>query len=89
MNKCCSCDALNLDPNSKDEKKHHVKITFLESTLDQKYDWPRRRDISCVATKFVFHGPLTIYGHGPFDMAATETSTVQKKYDQMRSGSSR
>ena len=59
-----------------------VKSKFLHSVPDSKFAWPTKDDIDCVHKKFIFFGPLTLEGVGPFRVA--ELKSVQCTFKQIK-----
>ena len=51
---------------------------FLHKGCGNTYMWPHMDDIETISSKFVFAGPLTILGHGPFTFS--EQEDLQKLY---------
>ena len=49
-----------------DEEPSVFQCKFLRKTCGNKYVWPKTDDIEQISSKFIFAGPLTICGHGPF-----------------------
>ena len=72
---------LKEDCNCKEcETKPHISMKFLIQRGDtSQFEWPKRRpDLDCFDLKFIIFGPVTLIGHGPFEIK--ELELLQKLY---------
>ncbi|XP_014677479.1 PREDICTED: uncharacterized protein LOC106817333 [Priapulus caudatus] len=70
----CSCSAVSGD---------HFRMRFLKcDALTGKFSWPCSDDIECLASLWMFAGPLTLDGHGPFTI--DEIDIIEEKFQVFR-----
>lgn len=56
---------------------HIYKMKFLKSELDQ-FVWPKKPDIQEINKKFIFYGPISLLGSGPFRLKRQEKINIEK-----------
>ncbi len=61
----------------------HFKMFFLKRNyIDQTFSWPKMRKPECVQNQYLFCGPLTLEGVGPFRIQ--EFGIVEKRFKQIK-----
>ena len=60
----------------------HVQMKFLNRNIvTNNFDWPRTRcNTKCVSRKFIFFGPVTLIGSGPFHVKGIKNITKTYAY---------
>lgn len=66
-----------------DIHKNVSKVKFLKYELDS-YIWPHEDDIHNVENHFIFHGPVSLLGSGPFQLKRFEKNLIEKKYKKIK-----
>lgn len=59
-----------------------VKMKFLSEQLGDTFSWPRKDDISVINKRFIFYGPLTLEGMGPFNIK--DIDKIKNGYKNMK-----
>ena len=57
------------------------EIKFLSKSNSSHYEWPTRYDKESVHKSYIFHGPVTIVGNGPFTVPDEEE--IQETFRQV------
>ena len=61
----------------------HLQMKFLKQDLiTRKFNWPRGSDLECIPRQFVFEGPVTLVGSGPFTVENLDE--IQKKFEDIK-----
>ncbi|XP_031350432.1 uncharacterized protein LOC116176097 isoform X1 [Photinus pyralis] len=59
------------------------EIKFLKLELD-KYVWPREDDKQIVNNKFIFYGPVSLMGNGPFHLRRNEKIKIEQIFKTIK-----
>lgn len=71
----CTCNAYQIK---------HIQMKFLSQNLiGNTFDWARtKQKLECVDEHFVFYGPLTLKGSGPFQIEGL--GKLNKKFKELK-----
>lgn len=61
-----------------------VTMKFLHSSFEKQFAWPSKDDVDSVKKVFIFYGPVTLEGIGPFREPLNELKDIQAAYKTMQ-----